>query len=348
MTSEESKLESESDAPHILPLQLIRLETPALRRARIVKNVKLEGMVELFSDDHTGSGQVRANELPQVMDMRGPRRTDLVVMKRLCSLPSYDVFSLRVSLKELGIKTTDPNALRMSADCRKHVSKYVRRYTRPLLESIYGETDSTAAEVETIADLFMDGREEQAKANLVWLADGLKIDLRSVPIFVGEYGDVTGSLAFYEYGFEAILPATDSFLSALADLREMKYGADNNLVRICVSIEERIRRLHEDSQALFSYFEAQTRDMWRDISAPAFNEMKRSVRECYKGLGGSLCAMTVKMKAWEDKFPRPESSSLSARADFIRGEMQPGLEAMPSLGLLRQHLEAVDGADVKH
>ena len=116
----------ENDALHILPLRLIRLQTRALSRARIIKNVRLEGMIELFADDRAGSGQVRANELPKFIDMRGPERTDLVIVERLCDLPSYDVYSLRTSLKELGIKTENVEGLSMSKVHAQRLSGYVR------------------------------------------------------------------------------------------------------------------------------------------------------------------------------------------------------------------------------
>ncbi len=337
--------DTETDAPHILPLAMIQLETPALRRARIVKNAQLQGVIELFSGSQTGSGQIPPSELPNVMDMSGGQDADMMIIKRLCSLPSYDVYSLRVSLQELGIKTVDAKMLRVSPECRRRVAKHVRRYTRPMMDRIYGEADADAAQPETLADVFADDRAEKAKANLIWLAHALQIELREMPVFVGDYGDMTSALAFYEYGFEQVEPDLDSFLAALADLREMKYGADNDLVKACISIEKLIRGLQENANALFSYFETKSNEMWRDLSAPAFDKMKLRVRDCYKGLGGGLCAATVKMQAWKDEFPEPDTSSLAARTDFVRRDMLPGLSAMPRLDVLRRKFFEEDQED---
>ncbi len=324
----------ENDALHILPLRLIRLRTRALKRARIVKNARLEGMIELFADDRAGSGQVRANELPKFIDMRGPERTDLVIVKRLCDLPSYDVYSLRTSLKELGIKAENPDDLRVSEEHAKRLSRYIRRYTRPMLESIYGEAQAALLEVETVADLFANSQAQQARENLVWLSERLQIELRNVPLFISEYGDISSALAFYEYSLRRISPSLDSFLLALAELRESRLGSDDELVKTCQSLETRLAKMRTDMSAMFSRFENDTRHMWKDISATAFNDMKRRVRACYKSLGGGLCAMTVKMNAWKDSFPSPKSGSLSARAEFVRREMRPGLDALPRLGTL--------------
>jgi len=52
------------DSLRILPLSMVPLETVALTRARLIKNVYLEGVVEFFRDEATGSGQLRPDELP--------------------------------------------------------------------------------------------------------------------------------------------------------------------------------------------------------------------------------------------------------------------------------------------
>ncbi|MDA0664514.1 MAG: hypothetical protein O3B08_16995 [Proteobacteria bacterium] len=44
------------DSLHILPLNQLPLKTPSLKRARLVKNVRLDSVIELFSDKDSGSG----------------------------------------------------------------------------------------------------------------------------------------------------------------------------------------------------------------------------------------------------------------------------------------------------
>ena len=51
------------DALHILPLSMIPLETPGLKRARIVKDARYESTVELFKGKDTGKGQVKVEAL---------------------------------------------------------------------------------------------------------------------------------------------------------------------------------------------------------------------------------------------------------------------------------------------
>ena len=323
---------NQADSLHILPLATIRLNTPGLRRARIVKNARLESMIELFSDDQTGSGQIRPAELPKFIEMRGAQKADLVVVKRLCGLPSYDVYSLRIALRELGIRVNDQASLQISPACRRQLSAYVGRYTRPMLESIYGEAQAALLEVNDLAALFTDDRAEEAKVKLIWLADRLKIELRDVPLFISEYGDVSSSLAFYEYGLDKIAPALDSFLQALADIQHSRLRTDADLMKTCQVLEHRLTKLRAGMAALFGRFEGDTRLMWQRISATAFNNMKRRAAAYYMGLGGSLCAITVKVHAWKNRFPSPEAGSLPARAEFIRHEMLPGMDILARIG----------------
>ena len=44
------------DSLHILPLSMIPRETRGLQRARMIKNNRLESMVELFEGEEIGSG----------------------------------------------------------------------------------------------------------------------------------------------------------------------------------------------------------------------------------------------------------------------------------------------------
>jgi hypothetical protein len=45
-------------------------------------------------------------------------------------------------------------------------------------------------------------------------------------------------------------------------------------------------------------------------------------------IGGVLCAMTVKMDAWQKNFPRRGVGSPPKKAEFIMSEMRHGLEKM--------------------
>ena len=91
------------DAIHVLPLSIIPLKTRTLREARLVKNSKLQGTVELFSEGNAGSGQLLPDQLVEFFDFDDDRLQDLDLVNALSALPSYDVYSLRIELRDLGI-----------------------------------------------------------------------------------------------------------------------------------------------------------------------------------------------------------------------------------------------------
>ena len=79
-------LDRDMDALHVLPLSIIPLQSKALGKARLIKNAQLRGVVELFSDQATGSGQVEPDELAKVFDLSGDKRQDLEIIKSLSLL----------------------------------------------------------------------------------------------------------------------------------------------------------------------------------------------------------------------------------------------------------------------
>ena len=129
--------DTDRDSLHILPLVIMPLETPALNRARLIKNVRLESVIELFEDKDTGSGQIDIEGLPQEFSwsMADPP-ADMVMMRKIGALPSYDVYSLRISLRELEIEVNDHETLRLSDSMNKELTSYMTDFTRPLIQEI--------------------------------------------------------------------------------------------------------------------------------------------------------------------------------------------------------------------
>lgn len=51
------------DSVYMLPLSIIPLESPALSRALMIKNARLESVLELFEGEDTGSGQIYVSDV---------------------------------------------------------------------------------------------------------------------------------------------------------------------------------------------------------------------------------------------------------------------------------------------
>lgn len=61
-------IQNERDSLHILPLDMLPIKTPGLKRVRMIKNAYLNSVVELFRDAHTDSGQLHVQDLPNEFD----------------------------------------------------------------------------------------------------------------------------------------------------------------------------------------------------------------------------------------------------------------------------------------
>ena len=93
------------DQIHTLPLSTVPIRTRTLRAARLVKNSRLEGTVELFAENGRSSAQILPGDLPGFFEFSGERRADKEMIGCLGTLPSYDVYSLRLELRNLGIRS---------------------------------------------------------------------------------------------------------------------------------------------------------------------------------------------------------------------------------------------------
>ncbi|MBT7943063.1 MAG: hypothetical protein HN719_06885 [Alphaproteobacteria bacterium] len=169
-------LDTDRDSLHILPMTILPLETPALNRARLIKNVRLESVIELFTDKDTGSGQIDIEDLPQQFswNMADPP-SDMSVIRKVGNLPSYDVYSLRISLREMEIPVNDHDALKLSDAMSKELTSYMTDFTRPLIMQIYGDDDVSIESFDDVIKLFRSPDVSQALEKIRVMADKLNI-----------------------------------------------------------------------------------------------------------------------------------------------------------------------------
>ena len=108
------------DSLFILPLEIIPFKTDGLQRARLIKNHHLMGVIELFSDPETGSGQISVEGLVDHFNWKeGYGHPDLKIMSQLAPLPSFDVYSLRRSLRNLSIPLSENSELQLYSESLK-------------------------------------------------------------------------------------------------------------------------------------------------------------------------------------------------------------------------------------
>ena len=155
------------DSIHTLALAYIPLRSVGLKRARLIKNVRMHAAVEIYREAGTGSAQIGPSEIP---DFFGGSDEDLVydqrIIERLAELESFDVYSLRIGLRDLEISVSDQEVFELSDAKKDELLPYMRDLTRPLLAYLYGDESSTASDVQTLLNLFTEPNDQQVRERI--------------------------------------------------------------------------------------------------------------------------------------------------------------------------------------
>ncbi len=325
-------VETELDSLHILPLSIIPLRTGGMRKARLIKNARLEGVIEVFSGPGIGSGQISPSSLHDVFQRRECNSQDFMIVEKLGALASYDTYSLRIQLRQMGLKVDDHVSLRLSDQKTRELTAYMAVFTRPLMTAIYG---SAIKEIDKSSDLrkvFTDPDQKHAKENLFKLANKLNLSIMEIPNFLADYGDVYLSLAYYQNCFDELANDIKDFLITLSDLKKHQILRQNeDFIKDCDLIENKINTLISEMTTVLEMFESRTFDMWNDLSSVNFLKMKDMILGYQTSFGGALCAIAVKMAAWSEEFPKKQAVAPIRYADFIRSQMRPGIETIPNI-----------------
>ncbi|MBK8174001.1 MAG: hypothetical protein IPK66_01470 [Rhodospirillales bacterium] len=321
------------DSLYILPLAIIPLQTPALTRARLIKNVRLDSVIELFEDAKCGSGQIGIEDLPHQFGWRDVgMHPDLLIMRKLAQLPSFDVYSLRILLRQHNIPVNDFSALRLSDTKNKELTSYMVAFTRPLIANIYGDADVSIRGFEDIIALFRDPNISKALEKLRMMAAKLEVKLEDIPTFLEDYGDIFLSLSYYRSCLDHIEPLVTGFLEWLDELRKSwPVQRDQNINASCRMIEETMNATMLAITGRFESFDRSTKDLWDHVSADRFRKVETMIKSYHTTIGGVLCALTVKMEAWARTFSHKKAGGPAKRAEFIMTSMRQGMEKIQNI-----------------
>lgn len=320
------------DSLHVLPLSIIPLRTASLRHARLVKNARMEGMIEMFAGDSTGIGTIAPSELEILFEFSGDNIQDLSIIGKLADLPSYDVFSLRATLRQLGIAVDEHASLRLSERRSQDLATYMTAYTRPLILAIYGDEEIAGGGFADLLSLLANPKMGQARQNLADLARRLDIDVSSIPAFIANYGDAYLSLAYFQYCLDGVQPALASFYRAVADLRRDTLAKhDPRLMSTCHQVEAKLQCATTQVAGLLDTFRARTVSLWEDITDARLRALNLLVDEYQATIGSDLCVVTVKMNAWQQEFPTAGRIAPAKLARFLTTDMSQGLERIKAI-----------------
>jgi hypothetical protein len=177
-------VEDALDTLHTLPLSILPIETPILKRLMLVKNARLESVVELYSDDGSGGGQVPLNQLRNHFSDAGPSLDkDIEILNSLRDVGSFDVYTLRIALRELDIGFDQQDCLQLSQANRRELTRYMTVFTRPLIQRIYGPANQNITDMSDIVSLFTHPDRGQAVEQIHHVAEALGISVDEVPRF---------------------------------------------------------------------------------------------------------------------------------------------------------------------
>ncbi len=326
-------LQKDLDTLHVMPMSIVPFQNRTLERARMIKNGRLQTMIELFSDDDTGSGQMTVDAAARQLreEMNAPPK-DITILRKLSRLSSYDVYSLRVSLREQDIPVNNIEELRLSPEKSKELGGYMKDFTMPLIRDIYGSGDVDVKDFDDLINLFRNPDVKMAREKLDMMAQKLDIDLMELPRFLEDYGDIFLSLAYYKQGLDANAPIMRDFLDNLGKIRQnWELKNDTNLMKTCDMLEKTFTGLSAHLKRLFDEFDSSTKNFWSDVSAERFREVEALIEGYHTTIGAVLCALSVKMGAWHHLFPRENIGGPVKRSEFIMLEMRQGIEQVRNI-----------------
>ena len=321
------------DSLNILPLAIVPLQTRGLQKSRMIKNARLNTVIEIFSDDSSGSLQMEVDGVPTHFGwVDGAPRPDLRILRNLKELHSFDVYSLRIQLRKLGIEVSDHEHLKLSAKKTAELNQYMTEFTRPLIRNIYGKDDTTVQEYSDVVALFRSADASQALEKLNRMAEKLNVHLEDLPAFLADCGDIFLSLSYYRQCFDEVEPIVAEMFQSIKEMREsFQLKSDRSLMETCDIVEAKIQWLTTTLSKLFGLFDHRLNDMWENLNADRFREIKDAIERHHVTVGGLLCSLNVKMRAWKKAFPDPEGGGLIKRGEFLISEIKQGLDNIQTI-----------------
>lgn len=321
------------DSLHTLPLSIIPLQTPGLKKAFMIKNARLESAIELFRDGTSGSGQIEAKELPgYFQDVGGALSHDLIVLEKLSTLESFDIYSLRLELRNLDIGFEDFSALQLSEAKRAELTEYMRAFTRPLIQRVYGgDQTEEITDVGQIIKMIASPNRNEAIAKLKLLADELNTELVEVPKFLERYGDIFLSLSYFRSCLDKIMQQMPSFIQWMEELHSnYQVQNDRSQMKILMEIESDLNEISTSLVGRFEYFNHRSHAFWENISADSFQSFQELVTAHHVSIGAVLCGLAVKMNLYDERFPNQGGGPVK-RLEFINSEIKPGLKRIKDI-----------------
>ena len=104
-------------------------------------------------------------------------------------------------------------------------------------------------------------------------------------------------------------------------------GADHTCALIEATMNERLT----DITGRIENFDRSSSDLWKNLTAERFRKVEGLIRSYHTTIGGVLCALSVKLNAWDKLFPNAAAGGPVRRAEFIMSEMKQGINRIQKI-----------------
>ena len=275
----------------------------ALRRARLVKNVRLETRLELFGEDGSGSGQIEIDQASKFYTGGPEMKKDIKLLKKLAALPAFDCHTLRRGLREAGINVADEAVLSLSEYKQSELFPFMRNLTRPLIRHLYGGSGKKMATTE---DLIKALSKSDSADTLT------RIEALSNTLGIGQ----TNSLTCLRIWATPICRCRTTEVSSPRPSRSfwrsslIREAESSRFARQTPNLTMTIRRalrnvglLEQGISDRFVRFDKSIVIDWQTISIDDFETLRSSIINHQASMAEVLCGIVVKIQEWETDFP---------------------------------------------
>lgn len=321
--------EYDRDSIHTLPLAIVPIKTAAMRKARLIKNVRLEARIELFREKGMGSGQIAVEEVPDFFTDDGDLEEDIQLLRRLSQLPAFDPYTLRIGLRHAGVDIVSLDAFQLSGAKKRELAPLMQNITRPLMQHLYGDGDGSGEnDIETLIERVANPDTATVRKRIDGMSRGLGIAVEQLPDMLESYGDTYLALSYYRSYFLYCLPAVNRLMTWIADVKESgNLRHDQSMQKAMTRVEEILTYVSNSVTRRFNGFDRETVVRWDQVTVETFNAVRGAISRHQRSLAEVLCGLTVKVYEWEQRFPSGGGSP-DKRADFIASEIKPGLDRL--------------------
>ena len=334
--AQDEQFRQDLDSLYVMPLRILPLATTGLQRARMIKDTRLISAIEIFSDRTTGTGMVYLDDLKASAfgQSRQAFKSDKTMLNSVGHLNSFDVYSLRICLRDLQIEVESDEYLDLSSEKKRELADYMKTFTLPLIKQVYGTEDIDVEDAGDIVKMFSDPDVEVAIQKLRRLSEILNIGLQDIPKFLEDFSDIYLSLAYYQQYLDDITPKIITFVDEMRMLKtNWQMRQDPRLMACCDKLESALNDLIASVTGRFEAFNRNTDQMWENITAERFRKVEALIKAHHSTIGGILCGVGSKMNAWRAAFKDASAGGPVGRSEVIMSDIVHGLDRIIKIDL---------------